>query len=661
MALEALVPRGEKNEEQKILFRRLWICALLTLPIILLSSLEHFHPAFERRSLHLQAACATPVVLWGAFPFFVRGWQSILRKSLNMFTLISLGIGIAYAYSMAILFLHLSLYAYFETAAVITVLVLLGQVLELRARASTRSAIAALLDLAPRMATQIKNNQEIPIALDAIQEADVLRVRPGEKIPVDGIVLEGTSSVDESMMTGEAIPIAKQPGDKVIGSTLNQKGSLIVLAKRVGKNSTLQQIVALVSQAQMSKAPIQRLADTVSGYFVPIVIAIALLTFFLWLSLGPQPKLFFALVNAISVLIIACPCALGLATPMSIMVSVGKGALNAILFKDAATVEQMEKIDTVVVDKTGTLTEGKVRVSHLLFREDISQEDFLRYAASLSIASEHPLSSAIVFKSKEMHLDLLRASAFHATPGMGISGEVAGKNVAIGNKHFLEQWNIDCSELVEKTEQWTLDGNTLLFMALDKELCGAIAVSDAIKQSTPEAISQLHRENIHIAMLTGDRAATARAIGEKLGIDEIYADILPQEKQSIVQRLQAQGRTVAMAGDGINDAPALAQADIGIAMGGGTDVAIASAGITLIKGDLRGIAKARKLSKATMRNIRQNLGFAFLYNALCIPIAAGILYPFSGILLSPMIASAAMTLSSLSVIANALRLRRIKL
>jgi len=660
MSLEPIKAASADTSELRGMTLRFYISLLLTIPIFIFTMLGHLYSFSEKGqafSLWLQAACATPVVLWGGFPFFVRGWRSILTLKLNMFTLIALGIGTAYLYSMAIVLFHLPFYAYFEAASMITVLVLLGQVLELRARAGTGDAIRALMHLSPLTAIRIKDNQETSIPLEEVRIGDTLRVRPGEKVPVDGVILEGDASIDESLMTGEAIPVEKHPGDAVIGATLNEKGSFTMLAKHVGSETMLSRIVQMVSEAQRSKAPIQNLADTVSAYFVPTVILAALLTFLAWFSIGMQQ----AIINAVSVLIIACPCALGLATPMSIRVSVGQGALQGILIKEAKGLEQMEKIDTVVTDKTGTLTEGKARVTAIVRAQNISEEDLLCFAASLAVGSAHPLSSAIVLYAKERHLPLLELSEFTSLTGMGVMGKISNTQVVIGNEKLMQQQHLDFSPFFEKAHALRLKGATIIFIALDQNPAGFIAVSDKIKDTTAEAIAMLHKEGIRIVMLTGDNEASALAVGKQLGIDEIHAQILPQDKQRIIEELQSQGHRVAMAGDGINDAPALMQADIGIAMGSGTDVAIESAAVTLVKGDIRGIARLRTLSIATMRNIRQNLWFAFLYNALGIPIAAGVFYPFFGLLLSPIIASAAMTFSSVSVIANALHLRRIKL
>lgn len=635
MSLESRFGEDKDVELIKMTWR-FWICLCLTLPILFTSP-------------KIQAVFATPVVLWGGFPFFVRS------AGMNMFTLISLGIGTAYFYSLAALFLHLPVY--FEAAAVITTLVLLGQMLELRARAKTSKAIRSLLDLSPKTASLVlENNQEKIIPLEEIKKDDKLRVHPGEKIPVDGRVIEGASSVDESMITGESLPVEKKAGDKVTGATLNISGSFIMQAERIGSETLLARIVQMVAEAQRSRAPIQRLADTVSRYFVPAVILVALITFIIWLLIGPEPRLTHALINAIAVVIIACPCALGLATPMSIMVGIGQGALNGILIKDAKSLEIMAKVDTLVIDKTGTLTEGKIQLN-AIYAKEMDENTLLQLAASLEMGSEHPLSSAIVAKAREKGLPLEKPEHFQSIPGKGVTG----KKLAIGNEHLMQDLGIDLSSLKEKAENFRKEGQTVLFVAVDQKPAGVLALSDTIKESSYEAINMLHKQGIRIILVTGDNQITAETVGKKCGIDEIKANVLPQEKGAIVKQLQSQGHIVAMAGDGINDAPALAQADVGIAMGTGTDVAMESAGITLVKGDLRGIARAVNLSKATLKNIKQNLFFAFIYNSLSVPIAAGVLYPFFGLLLSPMIASAAMTFSSVSVVWNALRLKKIKI
>lgn len=671
-----IVTENEQDFELKNMTKRLWIGALLTLPIIALVVLETTlvdrFISYKSYAL-IQTVLATPVVLWAGFPFFQRGWKSIVTLKLNMFTLIALGIGAAYFYSLiAAIFPSIfpssfrpqgdRVALYFEAATVITVLVILGQVLELRARAKTSNAIKKLLSLAPKTATVIlENGQEQAVPLEDIKKGDKLRVRPGEKIPVDGVLIEGKSVIDESMITGESVPVEKVNGDKVTGATLNGTGSFIMQAERVGSDTLLARIVHMVSEAQSSRAPIQKLADTISGYFVPVVVFVAIVSFFIWGFFGPPPSFAYGLIAAVAVLIIACPCALGLATPMSIMVGVGKGALAGVLIKNAEALEILAKVDTVVVDKTGTLTEGKIHLNQV-FALDGEQEDrLLQVSASLESLSEHPLSLAIVSKAKEKGLSLLQVQDFKSLTGMGVIGKIEGKTVAIGNQKLMSDQGIASDQLIAKAEALRNEGQTVLYLALDGKVVGLLAASDVIKDSTPEAIQALHKEKIRIVMLTGDNSITAMAIGKALEIDEIKAEVLPQDKNKIIKELQAQGHVVAMAGDGINDAPALAQAQVGIAMGTGTDVAIESAGITLVKGDLRGIARARTLSIATIRNIRQNLLFAFIYNALGVPIAAGILYPFFGVLLSPVIASAAMAFSSVSVVWNALRLNRQKL
>lgn len=676
----SLEPKGggqgeEAAKELKEMQLRFWICAVFTLPIFIFSMLEMFQLEFAHHKVlgWIQAFLATPVVLWGGFFFFKRGWESILRLKFNMFTLIALGVGVSYFYSLVALFFP-SIFPdsfrsgsrmdlYFEAAAVITVLVLLGQVLELRARSKTNQALRSLLDLAPKMATLVKNGKDMQVPLENVQKGDVLRVKPGEKIPVDGTLLEGHTVVDESMITGESIPIEKTVGEKMIGGTLNGKGSVLIRAEKVGNETLLASIVQMVSEAQMSRAPIQKLADTVASYFVPAILLIALATFFIWGwgVFGSDPSYAHGIVNAVAVLIIACPCALGLATPMSIMVGMGRGAHEGILIKDAEALEQMAKVDTVVIDKTGTLTQGKLVVHEVFPAVKGEEQNLLQLGASLEALSEHPLSYAIVEKAKKYELPLLKVEHFESFPGKGVTGEVAGKKIAIGNEKLMHDLKIEIGNLQSRAEHFKEHGETVLYMAVDQQLSGLFTATDLIKKTTPEAINLLHRDKIDLVLLTGDHLKTAEAIGRSLGIDEIRAEVLPKGKYAIIQELQAQKRVVAMAGDGVNDAPALAQADVGIAMGTGTDVAMESASITLIKGDLRGIAKARKLSMATVRNIRQNLWFAFLYNALGVPVAAGILYPFFGLLLSPMIASAAMTFSSVSVIWNALRLRHTKL
>jgi P-type Cu+ transporter len=680
MALEPRTVTGdEANEELVDMTRRFKVGLSLTIPLLLIAMSDLIpgqplqHAVSARVLMFIQSVLATPVVLWAGWPFFQRGWASIVNRSLNMFTLISIGTGVAYFYSVVATLLpdifpasfrgHTGeVGVYFEVSAAIIVLVLLGQVLELRARSQTSSAIKALLGLAPKTAKVIRDDgTEEEIALDGIKPGDRLRVRPGEKVPVDGVVLEGASSVDESMITGEPIPVEKGPGDKVTGGTVNAGGSFIMQAERVGSETLLAQIVRMVSEAQRSRAPIQRLADVVSSYFVPAVLVISVVTFIVWSIIGPEPRLAHALVNAIAVLIIACPCALGLATPMSIMVATGRGAGAGVLIKNAEALEVMEKVDTLIVDKTGTLTEGKPSLRSVVPLSDIDEAELLRLAASVERGSEHPLAEAIVRGAQEKGIELVEAQEFNSITGKGVVGKVDGHNVALGNAKLLEQLDVDAVTAIERADAMRKEGETIMFVAVDGRLAGLVGVADPIKESAPEAIRALHAEGIQIVMVTGDNRTTAEAVARKLGIDEIVADVLPEQKIEVVKRLQKEGRIVAMAGDGVNDAPALAQAHVGIAMGTGTDVAIESAGVTLLKGDLRGIVRARRLSRATMRNIRQNLFFAFIYNALGVPIAAGVLYPVFSLLLNPMIASAAMSFSSVSVIGNALRLRRIEL
>ncbi|HZC22190.1 MAG TPA: heavy metal translocating P-type ATPase [Candidatus Binatia bacterium] len=680
MALEPREVTGEEvNPELRDMTRRFWTSVVLTAPILALMISELIpsdplkHLLGSGPSLWLQFGLATPVVLWGGWPFFVRGWQSVKNRSLNMFTLIALGTGAAYAYSVfALLFpsaipasfrnMAGELAVYFEPAAVIVTLVLLGQVLELRARSQTSSAIKALLGLAPKTARLIAaNGDERDVAIDQVQVGDKLRIRPGEKVPVDGRVEEGGSSVDESMITGEPIPVEKSAGDRVTGGTVNGTGAMVMVAERVGADTMLSQIVKMVSEAQRTRAPIQRLADKVSGWFVPAVIATAVLTFIVWALFGPEPRLAHALVNSVAVLIIACPCALGLATPMSIMVGTGRGAQAGVLIRNAEALETLEKVDTLVVDKTGTLTEGKPRLVTIRPVPPLSESELLVFAGTVERASEHPLAAAIVRGAEERGVGLTQVQDFSSVTGGGVKGVVNGKTVAIGSARFLRELSMDTRDLEQNAETLRAQGQTAMFVGVDGNAAGLLGVADPIKASTPEAIQLLHSAGIRVAMLTGDNRTTAVAVGQKLGIDDVQAEVLPEQKTQTVRQLQSNGKKVAMAGDGVNDAPALAQADVGIAMGTGTDVAIESAGVTLVRGDLRGIARARRLSEATMRNIRQNLFFAFVYNVVGVPIAAGILYPFFGVLLSPMIASAAMTFSSVSVITNALRLRRTEL
>ncbi len=677
----ALEPKDglQEDAEYRVMLLRLWVSAALSIPVIVLAALEMIPGRFLEGRLSMRFVnwieflFTTPVVLWGGFWFFERGVLSVVRKSLNMFTLIALGVGVAYTYSFAgAIFPWLfpdalkghegQVPVYFEAAAVITVLVILGQVLELKARAQTSGAIRSLLNLAPKMARIIQTNgTETDISLEEVKRGDRLRVRPGEKIPTDAIVLEGLSSVDESMVTGESIPVEKAKGLKVIGGTLNGTGSLIIQAERVGSQTLLSQIVHMVSEAQRSRAPIQRLADTVSGYFVPIVISMAVLTAIIWGSFGPEPKIAYALVNAVAVLIIACPCALGLATPMSIMVGVGRGALEGVLIKNAEALEVFQKVDTLIFDKTGTLTEGKPKLVSVVPIQGTNEKEFLSLAGSLERGSEHPLAQAITSGAESKGAVFSNANGFKSVTGKGVTGILNGRSVTLGNQKWMEELGISLRELVPKADSLRRDGQTVMFLAREKSLLGLLGVSDSIKASTPEAISMLHNEGLRLIMVTGDNQVTAEAVAKKLNIDEVRAGILPEQKREIVKEFQAKGHRVAMAGDGINDAPALAQANVGIAMGTGTDVAMENAGVTLVKGDLRGIAKARRLSRATMRNIRQNLFFAFIYNILGVPIAAGILYPFFGILLSPILASAAMSFSSVSVVGNALRLRKARI
>jgi Cu+-exporting ATPase len=677
MALEPRVAAAEEQPSPELanMTRRFWVSAALTLPVLLLA-MGSTLPALRIESVLTPAArvwveflLATPVVLWGGWPFFVRGWASVVNRSPNMFTLIAVGTGTAYLSSVAAVlfpdwlphsFRHNGeVPVYFEAAAAITTLVLLGQVLELRARAATSSAIRALLGLAPKTARVIHpDGSEADVPLDQVHRGQRLRVRPGEIIPVDGIVEEGSSAVDESMVTGESLPVEKAPGTRVTGGTVNATGSFILRAERVGSETLLAQIVRLVAEAQRSRAPIQRLADTVAAYFTPGVMVVALLTFVAWTAWGPEPRLAYALVNAVAVLIIACPCALGLATPMSIMVGTGRGATTGVLIRDAAALETLARVDTLVVDKTGTLTEGKPRLIAVKTRTGWSEPDVLTLAASLERASEHPLASAIVAAAREKNLALAGVSDFRSITGKGVAGTVHGRRVALGNAALFDELGIGARALDALAESLRRDGQTTILVAVDAAPAGVLGVADPVKASTPEAIRILQAEGVRVVMLTGDNATAAAAVAGKLAIRDFQAGVLPQAKGALVKRLQSEGRVVAMAGDGINDAPALAQADVGIAMGTGTHVAMETAGVTLVKGDLRAIARARRLSHATLRNIRQNLLFAFLYNALGVPIAAGVLYPWTGLLLNPMIASAAMTFSSVSVISNALRLRR---
>ena len=681
MALEPVQPaaEAESSPELRDMTRRFWVGAALAVPLLFLDMGAHFralnlhHYVSPLASEWIQFVLGTPVVLWAGWPLLQRGWDSVRRRSLNMFSLIGLGVSASYLYSLVAMFIPGAFPAalrgvgdlipvYFEAAAVITVLVLLGQVLELRARAATGGAIRALLNLAPKTARRIRadgNDEEVP--LDTVQLGDRLRVRPGEAVPVDGSVIEGASAVDESMVTGESIPVAKEPSAKVIGGTINGTGALVMRAEHVGSDTTLARIVRMVAEAQRSRAPIQRLADLVSSWFAPAVIVAAVAAFVIWMLIGPPPQLAYALVAAVSVLIIACPCALGLATPMSIMVGVGKGATAGVLIKNAEALERFEKIDTLVVDKTGTLTEGKPRVTAVLPVSDFDEATLLSLAASLERSSEHPLAAAIVTAAHEGHLILEKVADFRSVTGKGVTGTVAGRSVAVGNAALLQQLEIPTVELEPRAENLRHEGATSMFVAIDGRAAGIIAVADPIKASTAAALESLRNDGIRIVMVTGDHRATAEAVARKLGITDIEAEVLPDHKNAIVRRLRNEGRIVAMAGDGVNDAPALAEAEVGIAMGTGTDVAMQSAGVTLVKGDLAGIVRARALSRATMRNIRENLFLAFIYNSVGIPIAAGALYPVFGLLLSPMIAAAAMSLSSVSVIGNALRLRFVRL
>jgi len=680
MALEPMmVDVEEENIELIDMTRRFWVSVILALPVFISamgSDLwpEIFNEIIQPRTRQwLELIFATPVVLWGAWPFFVKGWASIVSRHLNMFTLISLGVGVAWTYSMiATLFPQIFptsvqnemgvIPVYFEAAAVITALVLLGQVLELRARDQTNAAIKMLLGLAPKTARLISddgNEEDIP--LEHVKPGDKLRIRPGEKIPVDGVVIDGSSSVDESMVTGEPVPVSKHVEDNLIGATVNGTGSLVMQAQHVGSDTLLAQIVHMVAEAQRSRAPIQKIVDIVASYFVPAVVFAAIMTLVVWGLLGPEPRLAHAVINAVAVLIIACPCALGLATPMSIMVGTGRGALLGVLIKNAEVLEIMEKIDTLVVDKTGTLTEGKPKLVSVIAADEFNEESVLRLGASLETNSEHPLAEAIVSGAKEKNLSLASINQFDSITGKGVSGIVEDKQVAIGNLQLLEDFKVEAAHLVEQAEELRRDGQTAMFVVVDNQLAGILGVADPVKASTPEAIAALHKDNIEIIMLTGDSKTTAESVALKLEIDQVIAEVLPEQKIEVIKRLQSEGKKVAMAGDGINDAPALAQAEVGIAMGTGTDVAMESAGVTLVKGDLRGIVRARLLSRATMRNIRQNLFFAFIYNSLGVPVAAGVLYPAFGLLLSPMIAAAAMSFSSVSVIMNALRLKKVKL
>ena len=679
MALEPELASADSspNPELADMTRRFWIGLVLSLPILALEMgghLTNLHMLLGKMpSNWIQFMLATLVVLWAGWPFFVRGWQSLLTRNLNMFTLIAMGVGVAYVYSVvAVLLPNLfpaafrdadgAVAVYFEAAAVITVLVLLGQVLELRAREATSGAIKALLNLAPKTARRVKQDgSDEEVSLDQIQVGDSLRVRPGDKVPVDGTVLEGRSALDESMVTGESMPVTKEKDARVIGGTLNTSGSFVMRADKIGRDTLLSQIVQMVATAQRSRAPIQRLADRVAGWFVPAVIAVALLAFTAWATFGPEPRFAFGLVAAVSVLIIACPCALGLATPMSIMVGVGRGAQSGVLIKNAEALERMEKIDTLVVDKTGTLTEGKPKVVAVVPAPGFDETQVLHFAASVERGSEHPLAAAIVKAAAERAIELAPVRGFDAPAGKGVIGMVGGKRLALGSVKFLTELNIDTSELAGEAERQRADGATAIFLAVNGKPAGVIAIADPVKATTPAALKALAADGIRVVMLTGDNRTTALAVAKRLGITEVEAEVLPDQKSAVIEKLTREGRVVAMAGDGVNDAPALAAAQVGIAMGTGSDVAIESAGITLLKGDLMGIVKARALSAAVMSNIRQNLFFAFIYNSAGVPIAAGVLYPVFGLLLSPIIAAAAMALSSVSVVGNALRLRSIAL
>jgi Cu+-exporting ATPase len=681
MALEPRTVSLEEEETPELtdMRRRFRVSAALTIPLVAAAMAEMLpgqplEGALPPRAIPwIGLALATPVVLWGGWPFFVRAWSSVIHRALNMFTLIGLGVAVAYAYSVVATLAprlfpesfrneHGEVGTYFEAAAVIVTLVLLGQVLELKARSRTGAAIRALLGLAPKTARRLsESGAEEDVPLDQVRAGDRLRVRPGEKVPVDGVVLEGSSAVDESMVTGESIPVEKNPGDRVIGATVNGTGALVMRAERVGAETLLSQIVRMVAEAQRSRAPIQKLADVVAGYFVPAVVGIAIVTFAVWALVGPTPRMAHALVNAVAVLIIACPCALGLATPMSIMVATGKGATAGVLFKNAEAIEVLRKVDTLVFDKTGTLTEGRPRLVSVSPAPGVDEKVLLRFTASLERGSEHPLAAAIVAGAEERRVPLTRAESFESVTGKGVRGRVEGHSVALGNRALFADLGVDPGDLAKTAESLRGDGQTVMFVAIDGKVAGLVGVADPIKETTPAAIRELHAEGLRLVMVTGDSRTTAEAVARKLGLDEVMAEVLPDQKAATVKKLQTEGRTVAMAGDGINDAPALAQAQVGIAMGTGTDVAMESAGVTLVKGDLGGIVRARRLSRATMGNIKQNLFFAFIYNALGVPIAAGVLYPFFGLLLSPIIAAAAMSFSSVSVVGNALRLHRARL
>ncbi len=679
MALEPrTVTEDEENPELADMRRRFWVSAILTVPLVVIAMADFLPVSFldrvasPRALTWIELLLATPVVLWGGWPFFERGWRSVVTRNLNMFTLIGLGVGVAYLYSVIATLLpdifprsfrgpEGDVAVYFEAAAVIVTLVLLGQVLELKARSQTGAAIRALLGLAPKTARRFRDDgSEEDVPLDQVQPGDRLRIRPGEKVPVDGEVLEGTSALDESMISGEPIPVEKGPGDALIGATVNGTGSLTMRADRVGADTLLAQIVRMVAEAQRSRAPIQKLADVVAGYFVPVVVLVAALTFIVWGLVGPEPRLAYGLINAVAVLIIACPCALGLATPMSIMVATGKGATLGVLFKNAEAIEVLRKVDTLVVDKTGTLTLGKPKLMSVVPAEQFDEQELLRLAASLERGSEHPLAAAIVEGAANRGMSLVEAASFESVTGKGVKGAIEDRVVALGNLKLMDELGIDPGALAERAESMRAEGQTVMYVSADGIVAGLVGVADPIKDTTPQAIRRLHGEGVKITMLTGDSRTTAEAVAKGLGIDEVVAEVLPDQKADVVKRLQAEGRVVAMAGDGINDAPALAQAQVGVAMGTGTDVAMESSGVTLVKGDLRGIVRATRLSRVTMRNIRQNLFFAFVYNSLGVPVAAGLLYPFFGILLSPIIAAAAMSFSSVSVVGNSLRLRGVR-
>jgi Cu+-exporting ATPase len=681
MALEPrTITLEENNPELQEMTRRFWVSTALTVPLVVLAMLRHLPAAHDLLGHTLlswapwiELGLATPVVLWGGWPFFERAWTSVVNRHLNMFTLIGLGVAVAFVYSVVATVApnvfppvfrdamgHVGVY--YEAAAAIVALVLLGQVMELRARSRTGAAIRALLGLAPKTARRVTpDGREQDVPLEEVRPGDILRIRPGEKIPVDGTVTDGTSNVDEAMVTGESLPVEKTGGDRLIGATVNGTGSLLMRAERVGADTLLSQIVNMVAQAQRSRAPIQKLADQVSAWFVPTVIGVALVTFAVWAFVGPEPRLVFAIVNAVAVLIIACPCALGLATPMSVMVAAGKGATAGVLFRNAEAIEVLRSVDTLVVDKTGTLTRGKPELVSVVAVDGLGENELLRLAASVERASEHPLAAAIIAGAESRGVSVRAATEFASVTGKGVRGVVDGKRVALGNRALLEELRVDAGELADRAERLRGDGQTVMFVVVDDRPAGLIGVADPVKETTPDAIRELHAAGLRIVMLTGDSMTTAQAVARKLGIDEVIAEVLPDQKAAAIKRLQQEGRIVAMAGDGINDAPALAQAEVGIAMGTGTDVAMEAADVTLVKGDLRGIVRARRLSDATMANIRQNLFFAFAYNAVGVPIAAGVLYPLFGVLLSPMIAAAAMSFSSVSVIANALRLRRARI